>query len=141
MAARVRRGVVLAADTIVVLDGEPLGKPASPDAAREMLRRLRGREHEVVTGLAVVDAGTGRATSTAVTSLVRMAEYSDATIDAYVATGAPLDKAGGYAIQDLGAELVAGVVGSYTNVIGLPVGETRRLLTEFGVPVNPRSPA
>ena len=141
VAARVRDGVVLGADTIVVIDGECLGKPADAEEARAMLRRLRGRDHLVITGVGVIEAPRGRAASTAVTSRVLMASYSDATIDAYVGSGAPLDKAGGYAIQDLGAELVAGVVGSYTNVIGLPVGETRRLLTEFGVPVNPRSPA
>jgi septum formation protein len=141
VAARLREGIVLGADTIVVIDGECLGKPADADEARAALRKLRGRDHLVITGVGVVEAPHGRAAATAVTSRVLMASYSDATIEAYVGSGAPLDKAGGYAIQDLGGELVAGVIGSYTNVIGLPLDETGRLLTAFGVPVTPRSPA
>lgn len=136
VAGRHRDGIVLAADTVVVLDGEPLGKPSGPEEARAMLRRLRGREHEVVTGVAVADAQSGREKSLAVTSRVFMARYSEATIDAYVASGAPLDKAGAYAIQDLGGALVERLTGSYTNVVGLPVEETRQLLDEFGVPVS-----
>jgi len=136
VASRHRDGVVLAADTVVVLDGEPLGKPSGPEEARAMLRRLRGREHEVVTGVAVADARSGREKALAVTSRVFMARYLEATIEAYVASGAPLDKAGAYAIQDLGGALVERLTGSYTNVVGLPVEETRRLLEEFGVPVS-----
>jgi len=136
VAARVREAVVLAADTVVILDGAALGKPADAREARAMLRRLRGREHEVITGVAVLDSRTGREASTSVVSRVRMAAYSDATLEAYVATGAPLDKAGAYAIQDLGGALVERLAGSYTNVVGLPVEETRWLLAEFGVPVS-----
>jgi nucleoside triphosphate pyrophosphatase len=133
VAGRVGVGVVVAADTVVVIDGIVLGKPAGPEEAREMLARLRGRQHEVITGVAVVDAGTGRVASTAAVSRVLMAAYSDATIAAYVASGSPFDKAGGYAIQDLNGGLVDGVVGSYTNVVGLPLEATRRLLEGFGV--------
>lgn len=140
VAAGLRKGIVLGADTIVVIDGECLGKPADPDEARAMLRKLRGREHIVITGVGVVEAPGGRRASAAVTSQVLMANYSDAAVEAYVRSGAPLDKAGGYAIQDLDGELVAGVVGSYTNVIGLPLGETRRLLEEFGVRLSPLPP-
>ena len=136
VAARVREAVVLAADTVVILDGAALGKPADAREARAMLRRLRGREHEVITGVAVLDSRTGREASTSVVSRVRMAAYSDATLEAYVATGSPLDKAGAYAIQDLGGALVERLAGSYTNVVGLPVEETRWLLAEFGVPVS-----
>jgi len=141
VAARVAEGVVLGADTVVVLDGEALGKPAGPEEARAMLQRLRGREHEVITGIAVVGAGQGREASRAVVSRVLMARYPDATLDAYVASGAPLDKAGAYAIQDLGGALVARLDGSYSNVVGLPLEETRELLEGFGVPVSaPRAP-
>jgi septum formation protein len=136
VAAREGEGVVLGADTIVVIDGEALGKPADADEARAMLRRLRGREHEVVTGVAVVEARSGRAQSAAVASRVRMAEYGEAEIEAYVATGEPMDKAGAYAIQGLGGSLVAGLEGSYSNVVGLPLEETARLLAAFGVPVS-----
>jgi septum formation protein len=136
VAARAGEAVVLAADTVVVLDGAALGKPADPEEARAMLRRLRGREHKVITGVAVVDSRTGREASLAVVSRVRMAVYSDTTLEGYVASGAPLDKAGAYAIQDLGGALVERLVGSYTNVVGLPVEETRRLLADFGVRVS-----
>ncbi len=140
VAGRLGRGVVLGADTVVVLDGEALGKPASPAQAAAMLRRLRGREHAVVTGLAAVDAGSGRTATAAETSRVVMASYPDAAIEAYVATGEPLDKAGAYAIQGAGRVLVAGWTGSFTNIVGLPLEAARRLLAEFGVPV-PETPA
>lgn len=133
VAERVGSGVVLAADTVVVIDGIVLGKPAGPDEARGMLGQLRGREHEVVTGVAVVQAETGRSEVTTAVSRVVMAAYSDAVIADYVASGSPFDKAGGYAIQDLGGALVDGLIGSYTNVVGLPVDATRRLLEGFGV--------
>jgi septum formation protein len=133
VAGRVGVGVVLAADTVVVIDGVVLGKPEDAEEARDMLERLRGREHEVLTGIAVVDAGTGRTASAKAVSRVLMAAYPDTTIAAYVASRAPFDKAGGYAIQDLDGGLVDGVIGSYTNVVGLPLKATRRLLTDFGV--------
>ncbi|PYM67150.1 MAG: septum formation protein Maf [Candidatus Rokuibacteriota bacterium] len=136
VAVRAEGAVVLAADTLVVLDGVAFGKPAGPEEARAMLRRLCGREHEVITGVAVVDTRTGREATRAVVSRVRLAASPDATLDSYVASGAPLDKAGAYAIQDLGGALVERLAGSYTNVVGLPVEETRRLLAEFGVPVS-----
>jgi septum formation protein len=136
VAARVGTGIVLGADTVVAIDGDALGKPAGPDEARAMLRRLRGRAHEVITGVAVVDAGTGRAERTAVTSRVRMGDYGEREIEAYVATGEPLDKAGAYAIQGAGGALVAGYEGSYSNVVGLPLEETARLLAAFGVAVS-----
>ena len=136
VAARVGEGVVLGADTIVVIDGQALGKPTGPDDARAMLRRLRGREHEVITGVAVVDARTGRSEATAVVSRVRMAEYGEAEIEAYLATEEPLDKAGAYAIQGRGSALVAGLEGSFSNVVGLPLEETARVLAAFGVPVS-----
>lgn len=129
--------VVLGADTEVVLDGRLLGKPRDAADAVRMLRALRGREHEVITGLAVVDLGPpgsapGQETA-AVTSRVRMGDYSDAQIEAYVATGEPLDKAGGYAVQGLGGRLVAAVDGCLTNVIGLPLTTTRALLERRGL--------
>jgi len=138
VARRVGRGVVLAADTVVVIDDIVLGKPAGHEEARAMLLRLRGRQHEVLTGVGLVDAGSGRAVATAVVTRVLMAAYSEATIEEYVASGSPLDKAGAYAIQDLQGGLVDAVVGSYTNVVGLPVEATRRLLAGFGVPVSER---
>jgi septum formation protein len=136
VAARVGEGVVLGADTVVVVDGVALGKPAGAEDARAMLRRLRGRAHEVITGIGVVDAATGRAESTAVVTRVVMADVGDDVIEAYVASREPFDKAGGYAIQGQGGALVAGFVGSYSNVVGLPLGATAALLRRFGVDVS-----
>jgi septum formation protein len=136
VAARVTDGVVLAADTVVVIDGLALGKPVDVGDARAMLRRLRGREHDVITGVAVVEAETGRSETTAVVTRVVMADVTDDVIDGYVASGEPLDKAGAYAIQGRGAALVGGFVGSYSNVVGLPLGATARLLHGFGVDVS-----
>lgn len=133
VAGRVARGTVLAADTVVVLDGQPFGKPRDAGEARAMLARLRGRSHDVITGVAAVDAETGRAATAEVVTRVVMAAYPDALVSEYVESGAPLDKAGAYGIQDLDGALVAGWIGSYTNVVGLPLRETRRLLAELGV--------
>ena len=132
VAAGLSDGVVLGADTVVVVDGQALGKPGDAADAVAMLCRLRGRWHEVITAIAAVDVATGREAADAVVTRIRMAEYTDAEIAAYVATGEPLDKAGAYAIQERGGTLVAAVSGSYTNVVGLPIDETRRLLESFG---------
>jgi septum formation protein len=136
VAGRVGSGIVLGADTVVVIDGVALGKPVDAGDARVMLRRLRGRTHEVITGVAVVDATAGHELIAAAVTRVAMADVGDGTIDAYVAGGEPLDKAGAYAIQGEGAALVAGFAGSYSNVVGLPLGATARLLGEFGVEVS-----
>jgi len=125
--------LILGADTLVVVEGRPLGKPASRDEARTMLRALRGRSHEVVTAVALCEAAGGRETAEAVTSCVLMRPYADAEIDAYVTTGEADDKAGGYAVQGAGRQLVAQVEGCYTNVVGLPLGTTARLLRGFGL--------
>ena len=135
--AAARRGaLIIAADTIVVIDGRALGKPADRAEARSMLQTLRGRTHEVMTGVAVLDAASGRHASETVISRVTMAPYSDAAIDAYVAGGEPLDKAGAYAIQGAGGALVAGLKGSRSNVVGLPLETTAALLRGFGVAVS-----
>jgi septum formation protein len=125
--------LVLGADTEVFLDGRALGKPADTATAGRMLRALRGRVHEVITGLALVEVGGGREATASVTTRVRMAEYGEAAIEAYVATGEPFDKAGGYAVQGEGSRLVADVDGCYSNVVGLPVETTRRLLAAWGL--------
>ena len=130
--------VVLGADTIVVVDADVLGKPADAREAVAMLRRLRGRAHEVITGVAVARARDARAAVASVRTRVTMRDYSEAEIDAYVATGEPLDKAGAYAVQERGGALVAHVDGCVTNVIGLPLRTTGRLLAGLGVPLLPR---
>lgn len=135
-----REALVLGADTIVVIDGRALGKPANAAEARAMLAALRGRTHEVMTGVAVVDGPSGRGAVDTVISRVTMRPYTDAMIDAYVAGGEPLDKAGAYAIQGEGEALVAGLVGSRSNVVGLPLAATAALLARFGVVVSAPPP-
>jgi septum formation protein len=137
VAAGRRRDVVVGADTVVVVDGEALGKPRDAADARAMLRRLRGRHHDVITGVGVVDAASAREAADAAVSRVLMADYADDVIEAYVATGEPFDKAGAYAIQGAGGRLVAGWEGSFSNIVGLPLEPTRRLLEAFGVAVSP----
>ena len=136
VAGRRRSGLVLGADTIVVVDGEPLGKPSDRGDAAAMLRRLRGRRHDVMTGVALVDAATGASAARTVNSRVTMRAYSEAEIAGYVATDEPLDKAGAYAIQGAGGTLVADLDGSRSNVVGLPLAVTAELLRSFGLAVS-----
>ena len=126
--------IVLAADTIVVLDGEMLGKPADQSDARSMLTRLSGRSHEVLTGVAVAITSDGSVDciSSVSRTVVTFTELSADDIDWYVATGEPDDKAGAYAVQGIGALFVEHLDGNYSNVVGLPLPETRRLLAAQG---------
>jgi septum formation protein len=123
--------LALAADTIVILEGRVLGKPADAAEARAMLRALSGRTHEVVTGLAVAHAG--RAASGWESTRVTFRGLRGAEIERYVAGGEPLDKAGAYGIQGAGSALVRGVEGCYFNVVGLPVARLVDLLGEVGL--------
>lgn len=122
---------VIAADTIVVIDGEILGKPKSPADAAAMLQRLSGREHEVLTGIAV--AYKGRQAAEVCTTKVVFRKLTAEEITAYVATGEPLDKAGAYGIQGQGAVLVEKIDGCYNNVVGLPLTQLYLMLKKLGV--------
>jgi septum formation protein len=121
---------VLGADTIVVLGDSILGKPRNPRHAREMLARLTGRSHEVVTAIALVPSDTLEIEVRAVTSRVHMRAAGPEELRNYVATGESLDKAGAYALQGRGRRFVERVEGSESNVIGLPLDETLELLGE-----------
>ncbi|AZD06357.1 Septum formation protein Maf [Pseudomonas chlororaphis] len=123
---------VLGADTAVVLEGRILGKPLDQADAQSMLMALSGREHEVLTAIAVLDGQ--RCESRVVRSLVRFRAIGDDEAARYWASGEPRDKAGGYGIQGLAAVFVAGLNGSYSAVVGLPVCETAELLGHFGIP-------
>ena len=123
--------IVLAADTIVVLDGALLGKPDTPETAREMLRSLAGQQHEVFTGVAIHIA-PGLTRDAVARTKVTMTPLSDEEIGWYVGTGEPSDKAGAYAIQGLGALLVESIDGNYSNVVGLPLPVVHRLLRDVG---------
>jgi len=127
------RSLVVGADTLVVLPDRVLGKPSSPEEAREMLRVLAGREHLVVTGVVVLDPGTGRSEGATEETRVFFRPLSEADIAAYVATGEPADKAGAYAVQGVGALLVERIEGDYFNVVGLPLGCLARLCGRFGL--------
>jgi septum formation protein len=131
--ARVEPGeLVLGADTVVVLDGEMLGKPRDGADARRMLAAIAGREHTVLSGVTLCEAASGREETAVEATRVRMARFSQREIDWYVATGEPLDKAGSYAVQGLGAMFVEAVYGNYTNVVGLPLPATGRLFGALG---------
>ena len=125
--------VILAADTIGIDEaGEILGKPATPDEARQLLRRLRHRDHRVCTAFTLLRSGSAPQEITEIVcSRVTMRNYSDTEIDAYIATGDPFDKAGSYAIQHPTFAPVAQVQGSYSNVVGLPIDEVRAALVRF----------
>jgi len=122
---------VLAADTAVVLDGEIIGKPADARRAHELLRRLSGRTHHVLTAVAV--AREARVETALSISAVEFRELADGEIRLYVASGEPLDKAGAYAIQGRAAVFVRAISGSYSGIMGLPLFETAELLGRFGV--------
>lgn len=112
---------ILGADTIVWLAGAALGKPENEDHARSMLERLSGREHRVITGFTVLGPSGGVAHQQAVTTEVRFRSLDPGEIEGYIATGETFGKAGAYAIQGVGAFMVASISGSYTNVVGLPL--------------------
>jgi septum formation protein len=131
--------LILGADTIVVLDGEPLGKPRDADEARAMLRGLRGRPHEVITGVAMLCPSGGR--TDRATTRVHMRDYTDAEIAAYIATGDPFDKAGAYAIQHTGFAPVERIEGCYCAVMGLPLWTVRRLLAALAPALATRLPS
>jgi len=129
------RGLVLAADTLVVDADRVLGKPRDAAQARAMLARLRDTEHRVITGLALVDAGRPSLVAH-VTTAVRMRAYGDDEIATYIARGEPFDKAGAYAIQDAAFHPVASYDGCYCNVVGLPLRAVIRLLRRTGLDIT-----
>jgi septum formation protein len=133
--------LVVAADTVVVLDGQVLGKPADPDEARSMLWQLCGRSHRVYSGVSVWHAARRQMVSELSESLVWMREYTADEIARYVESGDPLDKAGAYAIQHSGFDPVARVEGCWLTVMGFPLCHLRRALAPFDVVVPANVPA
>jgi septum formation protein len=127
--------IIIAADTMGVIGGRIIGKPHSETEARAMLALLSGKAHTVITGFTVLDTHTRKSISRSVETTVYIKQITEAEIDAYVNTGEPLDKAGAYAIQGLGAALVARIEGDYFNVMGLPLCALTEALKEFGVNV------
>ena len=125
--------VVLAADTLVAMENQVIGKPADLNEAAQMLGRLSGRTHEVCSAVAIYQQTSGRSDVFHDVSRVRFHRLSNATIKNYLAKVGPLDKAGAYAAQGSGAEIIAKIEGSFTNVVGLPMEKTVAALAKFGV--------
>ena len=125
--------LIIAADTIVWLDGDILGKPHSEEQAFSMLKRLSGRAHEVYTGVTVLD-GVGEICE-AERSVVHFRQLADEEIRRYIATGEPMDKAGAYGAQGKGALFVRAIEGDFFNVMGLPLCRLGQMLAEKGVPI------
>jgi septum formation protein len=132
IAARLEKGIVIGADTIVVLDHHVLGKPTSKDDAKRMLRLLSGREHSVFTGFALIDAKSKKHAAGVEETKVRFRKLDEKEIVAYVNSGSPMDKAGSYGIQDdFGAVFVEKVDGCFYNVVGFPLARFYSTLQRF----------
>jgi septum formation protein len=130
--SRYRDRWVIAADTIVYINGSILGKPSNPKEAIEMLRSLSGKEHWVLTGFSVCHVGKGKRDQRAVRTAVRVKTLTPLEMEWYVQTGEPFDKAGGYAIQGIGSFMIESIQGSYSNVVGLPLCELIQMLSRLG---------
>ena len=128
VAKTAENAIIIAADTVVVLDDRILGKPKDEKEAKEMLQRLSGREHIVITGIGVVDTVSGRTLSATEQTIVYFHTLEEEEIDAYIASGECMDKAGSYGIQGKGSLLVRKIDGDYFNVMGLPLSKLYRLL-------------
>ena len=135
VALRCPDALVIAADTFIDLNGRLLGKPQTPAEAKQMLRSLSNRSHEVITGFTVLDTTSGNRISKAVATKVYFKKLTRQEIDAYVASGEPMDKAGAYAIQGLGSIIIKKIDGDYFNVIGLPLNALTSALRKFGIAV------
>ena len=125
--------VVIAADTMVALDGQVLGKPCDEKEAYNMLKMLSGNMHQVYTGVAVIDTKSGKIINEYETTGVKFRTLLDDEIKAYIKSGEPMDKAGAYGIQELGALFIQGIEGDYFNVVGLPLCRLGRILKEMGI--------
>jgi septum formation protein len=132
--AHEKNAIILGADTTVVLDGQILAKPVDPSDARAMLRKLRGREHQVITGIHLIRISDGARQSSTETTRVWFSAMTDQEVDAYVETEEPLGKAGAYAIQGLAGRYIPRIEGCYFNVVGLPISRVWQALTELGWP-------
>ena len=135
IAKKYPNSTVIGADTIVVLENKILGKPKTKIKAKEMLRELQGKKHKVITGISVINKSKNIELSQAIKTDVKMKALSEKEIDGYVRTKEPLDKAGAYAIQEIGAVLIDEIKGSYTNVVGLPLDALCELLRKAEIEI------
>lgn len=128
ISGRTGEGIILGADTVVVLDGEILGKPKSPKEARSMLKKLSGRAHKVYTGITLLNKYNGKSVSDYDCTEVKFNRLEDEKIAEYIHSGEPMDKAGAYGIQGMGNFLVENIQGNLDNVIGLPRAKLKEML-------------
>lgn len=135
VAHKYSEGIIIAADTFIVLENEILGKPHTEEKAREMLRKISGQVVCSVTGFTVFDAGSKKEISQAVSTKIFIKELDRKEIDNYVATGETLDKAGAFGIQNRGTLIIEKIEGSYSNIVGLPLFEMGAVLKEFGISI------
>ncbi len=135
VASKRKNALIIAADTFGVLNGKVLGKPHAEREARKMLKAISGKPHLVITGFTIIDTESNKAISNSVETKVYIKRLTPDEIDAYVKSKEPLDKAGGYAIQGLGAVIVEKIEGDFFNVIGLPLNALAESLKEFGVTI------
>jgi septum formation protein len=133
VASKNKNVVIIAADTFIVFDGQILGKPSTANESRKMLQKLNGKSHSVITGFSVIDTAKNKTLSRSVETIVFLKKLTPSEIDTYVKSKEPLDKAGGYAIQGLGAVIVDRIEGDYLNVVGLPLSALTEALKEFGI--------
>jgi septum formation protein len=133
VAARYKNAIIIAADTIGIINHKILGKPHTADEACKMLQEISGKAHLVITGFTVLDTATNKSVSRTVDTQVFIKNLTESEINAYVSTDEPLDKAGAYAIQGLGSVIVERIDGDYYNVMGLPLYALSQVLQEFGI--------
>jgi septum formation protein len=133
VAARHKNAIIIAADTIGVIRNKILGKPYTKNEACKMLRQISGKSHLVITSFSILDTGTNKIVTGTVNTRVYIRRLTGQEIDDYVETGEPLDKAGAYAIQGMGALIVEKIEGDYYNVMGLPLHALAEALKEFGI--------
>ncbi len=133
LAHRFPNSLIVGSDTLIEFQGQKLGKPRDADQAKEILRTLRGAAHDILTGVAIFNTGNRSLESHVEIVRVMMRKYTDAEIEDYVATGEPLDKAGAYALQGKGRELIQKLEGDYLAAVGLPLRPIARALTRYGI--------
>lgn len=131
-----KNSIIIGADTFVICQGEILGKAHTKEVARKMLRKLSGKPHSVITGFTVIDTNSNRVQSNFEQSTVYIKKLTKKDIDEYIKTGEPLEKAGAYAIQELGAKIVERYEGDYDNIVGLPLNSLSKTLEKFGIQIN-----
>lgn len=139
VAKKYNDAIVIGGDTFIAYEGKILGKPHTPEKAKEMLQMLSNKQHSVYSGITVIDSKTGKTISEVVETKVCFRNLSNKEIDYYIGTGESLDRAGAYAIQEIGGILVEKIEGDYYNVMGLPLSKLLEILKKFNTEINPKN--